>query len=215
MEILPAILPYTSADFYRDLGAVDHVAASVHLDIMDGRFVPGKTWSDPDAIQDATAIPLELHLMVQDALAGVKTWGSIPQVTRVAVHIESDHVARAIKQLHNWKKEVYIALNPETPLTAIIPSLDHIDGVLFMTVHPGKQGNPFQASVLKKMQSFHANYPDCPIAVDGHVDETTLPALIAAGAASLCVGSAIMKSENPETQLKKLESLAASLTQEK
>lgn len=211
--IIPAILPYSAEEYYGCLNAIDHAVDCIHLDIADGRFVADKTWSDADAIQDATAIEIELHLMVKDAFQGVKIWAEIPQVRLANVHAESVNLERAVKQLRNWKKNIRIALNPETPVNSIVPFLNQINGVLFMTVHPGKQGQPFQDTVIEKIAGFHAKYPDCPIAVDGHVDETTIPKLLAAGATSFCVGSAIFHSKkSAEERLKELENHLASLT---
>lgn len=208
MQIIPTILVYSQKEFETQINLIQNHVPLVQHDIEDGIFVDNKTWSDPDVAQRLTTCDIELHLMVSDPLEELKRWQKVEQVIRVLVHYESvKNLTDIMPTLHAYGWEIGIVLNPETNIKVLKPYIDEIKSVQFMTVHPGKQGQNFLPDVLKKIKKFHKKYPNMPIAVDGHVDETTIPDLIQAGITRFGVGSAIFGTANPVASLKQLEQL--------
>ncbi len=212
-KIVPALLVHSSEEYFKQLNIIDDLVDLIHIDVADGRFVPNKTWADPDTIRDATVPDIELHLMVEDPEKEIKKWEDVPQVKRYIVHAETKtHLTNIIGKARNKEQIVSIALNPGTSIDIITPFAKKIDHVQCMGVKPGFQGQPFETSVLDTIKKLKQKYPKLAIAVDGHVDEETLPALLEAGATHLCIGSAIFKADDPETAFKRLQALAESLT---
>ncbi len=212
-KIVPAILVQSSEEYFKCLNVVDDLVDLIHIDVADGRFVPNKSWADPDAIRDATVPDIELHLMVENPEAEIKKWEDVPQVKRYIVHAETKtHLTNVIGKAKNREQIVSIALNPGTSIDTIAPFVRKIDHVQCMGVKPGFQGQPFEPSVLDTIKKIKQTYPKLAIAVDGHVDEETLPQLLEAGATHLCIGSAIFKADDPEAAFKKLQALADQLT---
>lgn len=204
MEIVPALLAHSSDEFFSQLQSVKGLAKRIHIDIADGTLVPAKTWADPIAIRDAATeqLEIELHLMVNDPVEAARGWKRVKNVSRCIVHIESpiSRMGNTIQTLKKHGKKVRLALNPETPSATLDPYLAACDGVLFMTIAPGAQSNPFVPSVVEKIAAFHHNHPSVAIAADGHVDEATLPMLALAGVTEFCVGSAIFHAEKPAAE---------------
>ena len=141
----------------------------------------------------------ELHLMVKYPLAEIAKWKEVDSVTSVVFHIESDvnveECIRFIKQ-NNWKAG--IALNPETPIEKITPYADLVDEILFMTVHPGKQGGQFIPEVLEKVKEFKKTYPQTTCSADGGINKNTVKLCQEAGVDKLYIGSAITTSDDVE-----------------
>lgn len=216
MNIIPAILVHSSEEYFSQIRQVDHFAPAIHLDILDDTLVPGRSWAEPEAVQDATPCDIHLHLMVNDPAAAAKRWKDVPQATRAIVHAEAPgDTMRAIRSVKKYMKNVWLAVNPETPSAVLDRYLHACDGVLFMTIRPGAQGNPFIPSVVEKIANFHHEHPGIPVAADGHVDEDTIPLLAKAGVSECCAGSSIFHADAPpDTRYAELSSLAASLTKE-
>lgn len=213
MKIVPAILVHSSEEYFQQLNVVDDLVDLIHIDVADGRFVPNKTWADPDMIRDATVPDIELHLMVEDPEKEIKRWEDVPQVKRYIIHAETKtHLTNVIGKAKSKKQIVSIALNPGTNINTIDPFVTKIDHVQCMGVKPGFQGQPFETSTLDTIKKIRQKYPKLAIAVDGHVDEETLPQLLEAGATHLCVGSAIFKAADPEAAFKRLQAMADQLT---
>lgn len=208
MHITPAILVHTKKEYKTQIEAIQDHVDIIQLDIADGKFVENVTWADPDVVKDVTTCDIELHLMVADPLEELKRWQSTEQVTRILVHYESvKNLGDIMPTLHAYGWEIGIVLNPETNIDVLEPYIGEIKSVQFMTIHPGKQGQAFLPKVLTKIKKFHKKYPDMLIAVDGHVDENTIPDLLKAGVTRFGVGSAIFGTDDPVDNLKKLTQL--------
>jgi len=197
VEIIPSILVKTKEEFLNKILAVENLTERVHLDIADGIFVPNMTISGFEEVESIeTSLKIEAHLMVSKPENHVIRWLET-QVDSLIFHIEATQKAtEIIEKAKEADRRIGVALNPETPISALAAFIDQIDFVHFMTVEPGFYGGQFVESVLDKMSDFHYFYPDKPISVDGGVNLETAPKLIQAGANTLIVGSYIWNSKD-------------------
>ena len=170
---------------------VKHGSEIVHLDVMDGQFVPPITFGDSyvKALKPAAEALYEAHLMVETPERQFEPFVAAG-CGRIIFHVEATkHSHRLVQSLKAMGVEAGIAINPGTPVEAIEPVLDLVDIVLVMTVNPGWGGQSFISSALEKTARIRAIRPDVHIEVDGGIDPMTLPIARAAGANVFVVGS--------------------------
>ena len=185
----------------------DAEADILHLDVMDGHFVPNLTFGLPiiKQIKDISKIPVDVHLMVsnpQNYLEILADWG----IEYVSIHQEVvHHLHRQISVLKSKKVKAGIALNPTTPVETILPILPELDFVLLMSVNPGFGGQKFLPLVYKKITELRnvaaSINPDLEIEVDGGVNSDNAPKLVEAGVDILVSGSYIFKSSDYKKQI--------------
>ncbi len=205
MLIAPSI--YASIDLRR-LGDYIAMAAEggadwIHLDIMDGHFVPNLSFGPVlvEAVRQATTLPLDVHLMItapERSIADYVKAGA----DRVTVHIEATpHIYRALDMVHDLGKPAGVALNPGTAADAATAVLANVELVLAMTVSPGYSGQRFIHAMLPKIarlrELIDASGRSIYLQVDGGVDATTAPLCRAAGADVIVAASAVYKAGKP------------------
>jgi ribulose-phosphate 3-epimerase len=170
---------------------------AIHVDVMDGRFVPEITIGPViiQAVRRVTTLPIDAHLMIVEPerhIAAVARAGA----SSISVHAEAAaDLPGLLAQIRALDVQTAVALNPATPLTPLEPVLDEVDMVLLMTVHPGYAGQRFIASVLPKIRELRARAPRVDIQVDGGINEATGAQCVASGATVLAAASAIFQGE--------------------
>jgi ribulose-phosphate 3-epimerase len=196
--IAPSIL---SADFGRlaeEVRAVEHAGADwIHVDVMDGRFVPNITIGPVvvAAVRRATRLPVDVHLMIVEPERYVQSFADAG-ADIISVHVEpSFHLARTLQQIRDLGKKSGVVLNPHTPAEMIRYVLDFVDVVLVMSVNPGFGGQSFMPEVLPKLriirEMIDQSGRDILLEVDGGVAPGTARRVAEAGARVLVAGSAI------------------------
>jgi ribulose-phosphate 3-epimerase len=196
--IAPSIL---SADFGRlaqEVHAVEAAGADwIHVDVMDGRFVPNITIGPVvvKAVRKATRLPVDVHLMIVEPERYVHDFAEAG-ADSLSVHVEpSYHLARTLQLIRSLGKRAGVVLNPQTPPESIEYVLDHVDVVLVMSVNPGFGGQSFMPEVLPKIDAIRkmidARKKNIALEVDGGVAPGTAHLVVEAGARVLVAGSAI------------------------
>jgi ribulose-phosphate 3-epimerase len=196
LKIAPSIL---SADFGRLAEEVKAIASAdyVHVDVMDGHFVPNLTIGPVvvEAVRRATALPLDVHLMIEDAERWVPAYAHAG-ADLIGVHVEAcPHLHRTLHQIRDLGKRASVVLNPATPLEAIEWVLGDVDQVLIMSVNPGFGGQKLIASALDKIRRLRRTIEQRGLAVDieidGGVKLDNVAQVVAAGANVIVSGSGI------------------------
>jgi ribulose-phosphate 3-epimerase len=198
IKIAPSIL---SADFGKlaeEVAAVERAGADwVHVDVMDGRFVPNITMGPVvvRAVRKATRLPIDVHLMIVEPERYVDEFAKAG-ADIISVHVEpSYHLARTLQHIRSLGKKAGVVLNPHTPPEAVTYVLENVDLVLVMSVNPGFGGQAFMPEVLPKLRAIRKmiDARGLPVAleVDGGVAPGTARTVVEAGARVLVAGSAV------------------------
>ncbi len=199
--IAPSILAADFAHLAREIASVEEGGADLlHLDIMDGHFVPNLTIGPPvvASIRKITSLPLDTHLMIADPARYVDEFIRAG-AQWISVHAEVDaHLQRTIQHIRNQGIRAGVAINPATPIGVLEEILPDVDYILVMSVNPGFGGQEFISSALNKIRKLReritSNKYRARIEVDGGVDTGNLADILAAGADTIVAGSAIFRS---------------------
>ena len=204
-KIAPSILSADFANLERDIRNIAENGGDwVHVDVMDGIFVPNITIGIPvvKALRPVTDLPLDVHLMIDRPIRYVEDFVKAG-ADYVTIHIEADqpqNTLDALDKIHALGCKAGIVLKPRTPVEAAIPYLEKCDLILIMTVEPGFGGQKFMADMMPKLvqlrEWLNDINPDCLLEVDGGVDVNTHTICKESGADVLVAGSAYFKAEN-------------------
>lgn len=206
IKVSPSILSADFVNLERDIRSLSAAGADyVHVDVMDGLFVPNITIGIPvvAAIRKITEMPLDVHLMIDRPIRYVDQFCKAGSDI-LTIHVEADteeNTLKALKKIRENKVKAAICVKPKTPAEAVLPFLPYCDLILVMTVEPGFGGQSFMADMmpkLKKIRSYiDAQNPGCELEVDGGVNRETAMICRENGANVLVAGSAYFKSDDP------------------
>ena len=211
IKISPSILSADFANLERD---IQRIAAAdyVHVDVMDGLFVPNITIGVPvvQSIRNITQMPLDVHLMIDRPVRYVDAFCDAG-ADIVTVHVEADteeNIHAALAKIHAKGKKAGVVVKPNTPAQAVLPFIHEVEMILVMTVEPGFGGQSFMADQMPKVRAIRdfidAQNPACELEVDGGVAPDTCKICIEAGANVLVAGSAVYKAEDIPARIAQL-----------
>jgi ribulose-phosphate 3-epimerase len=211
IEIAPSILSADFAHLSTEIEAVERGGAGIlHVDVMDGHFVPNITIGLPvvKSIANITRLPIDAHLMISEpgryAEQFVKAGAKM-----VSVHVEADaHLHRTLMSIRNAGAMPGVVLNPSTPVGAVEEALSFVDYILVMSVNPGFGGQKFIGESVEKVRRLRQMIDDrsrhVRIEIDGGIDRTNIATVVAAGAEIIVAGSAIFGTSDAAVAVKEL-----------
>ena len=212
VKIAPSILSADFANLQRDIGRIS-AADYVHVDVMDGLFVPNITIGIPvvKSLRPTTTLPLDVHLMIDRPVRYVEQFCDAG-ADIVTCHVESDteeNTLEALRLIRAKGKKAGVVVKPKTPASAVLPFIELCDIILVMTVEPGFGGQKFMADMMPKVaklrEMINETNPACHLEVDGGVDLVTCHVCKDSGADVLVAGSAYFRSEDKEAFVKAME----------
>ena len=211
IKISPSILSADFANLQRDIEKIA-TADYVHVDVMDGLFVPNITIGIPvvKSLRPTTALPLDVHLMIDRPVRYVGEFCDAG-ADIVTCHVEADteeNIHEALRIIHEKGKKAGVVVKPKTPAEAVLPFVKECELILVMTVEPGFGGQKFMADMMPKVAAIRGYInemnPACELEVDGGVDPVTCHACIEAGANVLVAGSAVYKAADIPARIAEL-----------
>jgi ribulose-phosphate 3-epimerase len=212
IKIAPSVL---SADFSKlgqQLQELEQCGADIiHLDVMDGRFVPNITFGPPiiKSVKGYTKLPFDVHLMIEEPSKYIEDFVKAG-ADIITVHYEADrHIDRTINYIKSFGIKAAVALNPGTPVANIKSLIPNLDMVLIMSVNPGFGGQKYinyASSKIKEVKELSLELnPDLLIEVDGGVDISNIKEVVSCGANVIVAGSAVFKDNNLEVNIRNLK----------
>ena len=211
IKIAPSILSADFANLQRDIEKIS-AADYVHVDVMDGIFVPNITIGIPvvQSIRPTTTLPLDVHLMIDRPVRYVEQFCDAG-ADIVTCHVEADseeNIHEALRLIHAKGKKAGVVVKPKTPAEAVLPFINEVELILGMTVEPGFGGQSFMADMMPKVSAIRGYIremnPTCELEVDGGVSPKTFRTCIEAGADVLVAGSAVYGAEDIPARIAEL-----------
>jgi ribulose-phosphate 3-epimerase len=218
VKLAPSILAADFARLGEQVAEAERARADrIHVDVMDGHFVPNLSMGAPivQSLRPATRLPLETHLMISDPDSFLDEFAEAG-ATSFLVHWEgNNNLHRTVQRIKALGKGAGVAINPATPAAVLEEVLPDLDQVLVMTVNPGFGHQHFLRSTLPKIrrvaEMIDQINPDCELEVDGGIDEVTAPLVVAAGANVLVAGTSVFAADKSVAAA--MESLRSSVMQ--
>ncbi len=211
MLIAPSLLSCDFSKMGEEIARMDKAGADwMHLDVMDGHFVPNLTFGAPIIkwVRPFSDKPFDVHLMISDPLRYIDDFADAG-ADIITFHIESDSdIDKTIDKIKSRGIKAGLVLKPKTPAEAVFPYLDRLDLVLIMTVEPGFGGQSFMADMMPKVEAIKAEINrrglNVLIEADGGIGDATIAEVARAGVDVSVAGTAVFKAENPSQAIKRL-----------
>ena len=207
IQVVPAILTSDPEALETMVRQAETFTDYVQFDIMDGQFVPSESITGDQLASLSTRLNWEVHLMVlrpEDHLPGFQQAGA----QKVVFHYEATpSPQKVISRAKDLGVAVGLAVNPETSVADILPLVDEVNSILFMTVHPGFYGSKFLPEVMEKVTELRRARPEVEIGVDGGIKESNIVQVAQAGVNVIFVGSAVFLQPQPGESLRHLQAL--------
>jgi ribulose-phosphate 3-epimerase len=215
VAIAPSIL---AADFTRLGDEIARVEAAgveyLHVDVMDGHFVPNITFGPPvvRAVRKATQLPLDVHLMLADPDRYLDAFAEAG-ASIITVHAEATpHLHRTVQRIHSLGAKAGVAINPATPVHALEEIVTDVDLLLVMSVNPGFTGQVFLPGSVRKIEAARqliaSRGSQAAIEVDGGIDQTNIASVVRAGASMVVAGASIFHTPDPAASIDALRRLS-------
>ncbi|HLC96492.1 MAG TPA: ribulose-phosphate 3-epimerase [Candidatus Nanoarchaeia archaeon] len=198
IKIAPSILSADLNNISQELSEVEPYADLIHIDIMDGKFVPSKTFTPSQIKSFKISKPMDVHLMVERPIADgyIKEYAAIGAAS-ITIHAEcKEDITECFKLMENLGVRKSISIKPTTPLAAIKDYLDDVDMVLIMSVEPGYSGQKFMSEVLPKIKELRKLKPKLDIEIDGGLNIRTVKKAVNAGANIIVAASYVFGSKD-------------------
>jgi ribulose-phosphate 3-epimerase len=213
--IAPSILSADFAALGAAIGAVERGGADlIHVDVMDGHFVPNITIGPPvvRSIRRVATVPLDVHLMIEDPDRYIEAFAEAG-AAMISVHVEVlPHLHRTVHAIQTLGLKAGVVINPSTPVLALGPMAADVDYVLVMSVNPGFGGQTFIPRSESKVREVRALLDSAgnpaPVEIDGGIDRANVARVVAAGARMIVAGSAIFHTPDPERATRELKAAA-------
>jgi ribulose-phosphate 3-epimerase len=197
-KIAASILAANFLELGEEIGAAERGGADrIHLDVMDGRFVPNISFGIPvlKASRRATGLPLEVHLMIVEPERYLADFAEAGADTLIVHQEVSPHLDRTLQAIKGLGKKAGVAINPATPVSTVLEVVEALDLLLVMTVNPGFGGQQFIGHTLQKIEQARRliddRNPSCELEVDGGIEVPTISAAYRAGARVFVAGTAV------------------------
>ena len=214
IKISPSMLASDFANLEAELKKCEIAGADmIHLDVMDGHFVPNITIGAPviKAMRAVCSLPFDVHLMISEPLRYIEDFADAG-ADIITFHAESDSdISETIDKIISCGCKAGLSVKPKTDISAVYPYIGRLSMVLIMTVEPGFGGQSFMADMLPKAEKLRGDFPNIDIQVDGGVDPETVKLCAKAGANVFVSGSAVFKSPDPAKAIARLKENAGKI----
>ena len=214
VSVAPSILSADFGHLMEDIKKVEREADFLHIDVMDGHYVPNISFGVPiiRSIRPNTDLIFDVHLMITNPLAFLEAFAAAGSDI-ITFHVETvDDPAEVIRRIHTLGKKAGISIHPDTDVHAIFPFLADIDLVLIMSVYPGFGGQSFLPAALGRIravrEALDAIGSPALISVDGGIADSTAPSVIEAGATLLVAGNAVFGDKDPAEAIRRMKECA-------
>ena len=206
IQIAPSILSADFGHLNQEIATIETCSDLLHVDVMDGHFVPNITIGPPVVKCLKTKLPLDCHLMIEHPEMFIEEFVKAGAAS-ITVHQEAcTHLHRVIQQIKSFGVKAAVSINPGTPLKMIEEVLDDVDMILIMSVNPGFGGQKFISSALAKIEELRKQKPQLDIEIDGGINAETAKLCVKAGANILVAGSYIFGAKDRKAAIESLRS---------